>query len=100
MYITKVRIKNFKRFSDWFELELTPNVNIIVGVNEIGKSTIIEAINLALTGFYQGKYVRNDINQYLFNKVEVNKYLQSVKEGTPTEPPSVEIEIFLMIVLQ
>ena len=94
MYITKVRIKNFKRFSDWFELELTPNVNIIVGVNEIGKSTIIEAINLALTGFYQGKYVRNDINQYLFNKVEVNKYLQSVKEGTPTEPPSVEIEIF------
>ena len=36
--------KNFKRFSDWFELELTPNVNIIVGVNEIGKSTIIEAI--------------------------------------------------------
>ncbi|MBO5627795.1 MAG: AAA family ATPase [Aeriscardovia sp.] len=34
MYITKIRVKNFKRFSDWFELELTPNVNIIVGVNE------------------------------------------------------------------
>lgn len=94
MYITKIRIKNFKRFSDWFQLDLSSNVNIIVGINEIGKSTIIEAVNLALTGFYQGKYVRNDINQYLFNKTEVDKYLLSIKEGTPIEPPSVEIEVF------
>ena len=77
MYITKIRIKNFKRFSDWFQLDLSSNVNIIVGINEIGKSTIIEAVNLALTGFYQGKYVRNDINQYLFNKTEVDNLLES-----------------------
>ena len=44
MYITKIRIKNFKRFSDWFQLDLSSNVNIIVGINEIGKSTIIEAV--------------------------------------------------------
>ena len=94
MYITKIRIKNFKRFSNWFQLELLPSVNIIVGDNEIGKSTIIEAIKLALTGFYHGKYVRNDINQYLFNRAEVSKYLQSIKEGHPIEPPSVEIELF------
>jgi putative ATP-dependent endonuclease of OLD family len=60
MHITKIRIKNFKRFSGWFELDLSPTINIMVGVNEIGKSTILEAINLALTGFYQGKYVRNE----------------------------------------
>lgn len=94
MYITKIRIKNFKRYSDWFQLDLESGINIIVGVNEIGKSTILEAVNLALTGFYQGRYVRNDICQYLFNKAAVDKYLLSIKNGSPIEPPSVEIELY------
>ena len=59
MYIKQVRIHNFKRFSDWYEVDLTSGTNILVGPNEVGKSTIIEAIHLALTGFYQGRYVRN-----------------------------------------
>lgn len=94
MYITKIRIKNFKRYSDWFHLDLESGINILVGVNEIGKSTILEAVNLALTGFYQGRYVRNDICQYLFNKTAVDTYLLSIKNGAPIEPPSVEIELY------
>lgn len=49
--IKKVRIKNFKCFKDWFELDLNGGINILVGNNEEGKSTILEAIHLALTGF-------------------------------------------------
>lgn len=94
MYITKIRIHNFKRYYGWFELELHKGINIIVGKNEVGKSTIIEAVNLALTGFYHGRYVRNDISQYVFNKRAVDEYLDSIKMGSPIEPPFVIIELY------
>lgn len=93
MYITQVRIHNFKRFSDWYKVDLVPGTNILVGPNEVGKSTIIEAIHLALTGFYQGRYVRNDISQYLFNQQIVEQYLESVRQGKAQDPPSLEIEL-------
>lgn len=93
MYIKKVRIQNFKRFSGWFELDLMERINILVGCNEVGKSTIIEAINLALTGFYHGRYIRNNLSQHLFNASVVGKYIKSIKDGSPIEPPSIIIEL-------
>lgn len=93
MYITQVRIHNFKRFSDRYKIDLVPGTNILVGPNEVGKSTIVEAIHLALTGFYQGRYVRNDISQYLFNQKVVEQYLESVQQGKAQDPPSLEIEL-------
>lgn len=93
MYIKQVRIHNFKRFSDWYEVDLTSGTNILVGPNEVGKSTIIEAIHLALTGFYQGRYIRNDISQYLFNQHAVESYLASVQAGAAIDPPTMEIEL-------
>ena len=71
MIIEKVKIKNFKCIEGEFTLDLKDNINIIVGNNEAGKSTIIEAINLALTGLYDGRYLRNELSEYLFNK---NRY--------------------------
>lgn len=68
MYIEKVKIHNFKCYKD-FEICLEKGMNIIVGDNESGKSTIIEAINLALTGIINGKSIWNEISQYLFNKI-------------------------------
>ena len=56
-FIKKVRIFNFKCFKEWFEIDLNDGMNIIVGDNEEGKTTIIEAIYLALTGVYHGKYL-------------------------------------------
>ncbi len=67
MVIDKIVIENFKGFKDWFTLPLNRGLNIIVGNNEAGKSTILEAINLALTGLYNGRYLQNELTQYLFN---------------------------------
>lgn len=94
MYITKVRIENFKQFEGEFTIELNPRLNILVGDNETGKSTIIEAIYLALTGFYHGKYVKNDINQNLFNASCLNKYLSSLNSSNPEMPPRIRIELY------
>jgi putative ATP-dependent endonuclease of OLD family len=52
MNISKIHIENFKLFKASFDLTLNKSVNILVGNNEAGKSTIIEAIHLALTGLY------------------------------------------------
>lgn len=46
MYIKKVKIQNFKCYRE-FEIELNDGLNIVVGNNDAGKSTILEAINLA-----------------------------------------------------
>lgn len=58
MRITKLLVENFKSFKERFEVEFTEGLNIVVGDNEAGKSTILEAINLALTGFYINRPLR------------------------------------------
>ena len=63
MAVKKIKIRNFKCFCGLFELELNNGLNILVGNNETGKSTILEAIHLALTGLYCGKSIRNELSQ-------------------------------------
>jgi putative ATP-dependent endonuclease of the OLD family len=45
--LSKVVIKNYKSYFD-FSLYLNLDLNIIVGGNEAGKSTLLETINLVL----------------------------------------------------
>ena len=94
MAIHKVKIRNFKCFKGSFELELNKGLNILVGNNETGKSTILEAIHIALTGLYGGRNIKNELSQYLFNREVVELYINSVNSGKPLPPPSISIEIF------
>lgn len=94
MYIRKVHIENFKKFKGAFDLELNSDLNIIVGDNEAGKSTIIEAIFLALTGIFRNRYIRNDLSSYIFNKDVVDEYLTNVNAGHKANLPKVLIELF------
>lgn len=96
MYITEINIVNFKSFGERFNLKLNEGLNILVGDNEAGKSTILEAINLALTGTIGGKFIKNELSQYLFNNEAVDKYIEEVnKEGVSLELPAIYIEIHL-----
>ena len=96
MNITKIHIENFKTFKGSFKLNLNKAVNILVGNNEAGKSTIIEAIHLALTGLYNGKYLRNELSQYVFNKEIVAEYIESLKPENIAKPlPYISIEVFV-----
>ncbi|MGQ3282154.1 ATP-dependent nuclease [Bosea sp. (in: a-proteobacteria)] len=95
MYIEKVKIKNFKCFEGWFEVDFDQGVNIIVGNNEAGKSTLLEAIHLCLTGMLNGKYLRNELSPYLFNRNIERAYLDSLPTKIPLQPPEIRIELFL-----
>lgn len=68
--ITKIKLKNFKRFRS-FSVPLYKDLNVIVGENESGKSSILSAINYVLGGN------KNRIESIGFDKL-INT--QSVKD--------------------
>ncbi len=93
MNITKVKINNFKTLRK-FEFEPYSGMNILVGNNNEGKSTIFEAIHLALTGYYRGKYIRNSVTQDIFNEECVNDYVSKINTEKNTPLPKLNIELF------
>lgn len=96
MNIRKINIENYRCFYGKFSLELNSGINVLVGDNEAGKSTILEAVNLALTGLLNGRYLRNELSQYLFNRQVVSEYIASLLPDSEKtlEPPSISIEVF------
>lgn len=92
--IEKINIINYKCYRGKFSLNLNEGINVIVGNNEAGKSTILEAIHLALSGLLNGRYLKNELSQYIFNKDIETMYLESLMNGHPLPPPDILIEIF------
>lgn len=93
MHITRVIVTNYRclRFSD---LKLNPQLNIIVGNNECGKSTLLEAVNLALTGQLNGRPIQSELHPHLFNAQTVQEYLAGLKAKSGKGPPSILIELY------
>lgn len=94
MDIERIKIHNFKKYEN-LDLKLLPGINILVGNNDSGKSTILEAIDLALSGTYRGRPVKYELSQSLFNQKSVGNFLESMKAGDLKSPPEIRIEIFL-----
>jgi len=93
MHINRVYIDGFKRLMD-FELKLNQSLNVIVGDNETGKSSVLEAIGLVLTGQYDGRLIKYAIDPYLFNAAIVAGYFQKRQNGEQAHPPRIEIEAY------
>lgn len=47
--IKKIKLHNFKRFQN-FSVELDNKINLFIGDNELGKSSILSAIDIVLSG--------------------------------------------------
>lgn len=94
MLIQMVKIQNFKSFKN-FKLELNEDINIIVGNNEEGKSTLLEAINLALCGQLNGRNIINELSPHIFNIHTVKEYISQLRSGLYPELPRILIELYL-----
>lgn len=92
MYIKELRIHGFKRFSH-LRIKLSPGVNILVGDNDSGKSTLFEAIVAVLNGQYRGVPIVRNLSEDLFNAELVSDYLEGLKSGQNCDPPEILIEV-------
>lgn len=93
MYISRVIVSNYRclRTAD---VALNPKLSIIVGNNECGKSTLLEAINLALTGQLNGRPIQTELHPHLFNSDVVSEYIKALREKQSVEPPSLFVELY------
>lgn len=92
--ITKVKILGYRIYRN---LTLEPNrrLNLIAGANESGKSTLMEAIALALTGRINGRTASEELNPYWFNTALVAEFVQQLAAGIHAPWPEIRIELFL-----
>ena len=91
--IRRVCIRNYRLFRD-FQVDLAPDLNILVGDNNSGKSTLLEAINLTLTGRVNGRWLAGELSPYLINKQATDDYLARLTDGEAVPPPEVVIEVY------
>lgn len=92
--IRKIVLKNFKRFQD-ATIQFTPGLNMIVGDNESGKSTLLEAINLGLTKRTNGRFFESELSHHFITRSTVVAFLSEVQAGKAPKPPEILIEVYL-----
>jgi predicted ATP-dependent endonuclease of OLD family len=88
--IQKIKLVNFKRFSV-FQLEFDDRLNILVGDNESGKSSILTALDIVLSGS-RTKIETLGLDS-LFNIEAINSFLKSGKEYVKL--PILSVELYL-----
>ncbi|WP_250634456.1 ATP-dependent nuclease [Pinirhizobacter soli] len=92
--ITKINIHGYRKFKD-FTLKPGKALNLVVGSNEAGKSTLLEAIALALTGRINGRAASEELNPYWFNAELVAEFVKNRRDGWRASLPEISIELFL-----
>lgn len=88
-YIEKIKLLNFKRF-DNFEYNLLANRNILIGDNEAGKSSILQAIDLVLSG--SRTKIETTGLETLFNRHVITSFLAGNKNLD--DLPNLSIEVY------
>lgn len=93
MKIRKLKIVNYKLFQN-VVIEMNDSMNIFVGENDSGKSTILEALSMVLTGRINGSSIINRLTLDWFNSKTRSEFKKAVESGKVIELPAIEIEAF------
>jgi predicted ATPase len=90
--IESLRLINFKKFKDQ-TFDFNEDVNIFVGDNNAGKSTILEALEIVLNFQYRGRPFSSEFSPDLFNADTVAAFRASPK--SPADLPILVIEAYM-----
>ena len=90
VFIEKLKLKNFKRFGE-LTLNFYKDTNTLIGDNESGKSTVLLALDLVLSG--SKNKIENAGLEFLFNKKCISDFLVSNKNYNNL--PELCIELYL-----
>ncbi len=80
MFISKVRIENFRCFEDT-TIEFTEGLNVIIGENNSGKTTIFKALQLIFNRYHTGHFTVDDF----YKGIKINE----------KEPPEISVTVTL-----
>ncbi|OXY82730.1 ATP-dependent nuclease [Oceanimonas doudoroffii] len=92
--ITKIRIRGYRVYKD-FTLCPNPKKNILIGDNDAGKSTLMEAVSLALNGRIHGRNILEELNPHWFNSELVDQFVAARNAGDKPSFPEILIELYL-----
>lgn len=94
MKIKKLIIKNYKLLKE-ISLELNNDINIFVGENDSGKSTLLEVLGIITSGKLNGYAFDRQIKANLFNDDIRKDYKDSlINWQTAKEPPEIILEAY------
>lgn len=91
--IEQVLIQGYRKYKH-ITFKPNPKTNILVGDNDSGKSTILEAINIALTGRIDGRPLQEELSPYWFNETLVKEFFEALTENPNSPLPVINIEIY------
>jgi len=92
--LKKIIIKNYRAFED-FTLEFTSGLNIVVGDNDAGKTTLLEAVHLALTARVRGRLLATELSPYMVNQSAAGRYVAALARAERPTPPEIVIDLYL-----
>ena len=90
--ITNIKIQGYRIHRN-LALKPNPKFNLLVGANESGKSTLMEAIALALTGRINTRSASEELNPHWFNTALVEDFIQKRTNGDRVGFPEILIEL-------
>lgn len=92
--IKRALVRGFRILRN-FEWKPKAGINIIVGDNASGKSTILDAIELAMRCRLGGSKAVESLDPHWFNKDDVDDFYDSIRKGDGNvEPPAILIELY------
>lgn len=93
MYLSKLYIKNFKSIKEQ-TITLNKDINIFIGNNDAGKTTILEALSIILTGRLHNQPIYQALNISYINNDAKREYLNSLQSNRLGSPPEIIIEAY------
>lgn len=93
MKINKLVVKNYKLLRDVI-IPINPKINIFVGENDAGKSSILEALSILTTGKLNGFAFDRQLKANLFNCKIRQEYINAIRDGQTPAPPQIIFEAY------
>ena len=93
MSIQKIVVKNYKLLKN-ITINLNHEINLFVGDNDAGKSTILETLSILTMGKLNGFSFDRQLKVNLFNTDVRKQYLKDVKTGKKPNPPRIIMEAY------
>lgn len=90
--VESLQLINFKKFKNQ-RFDFNEDINIFVGDNNAGKSTVLEALEIVLNFQHRGRPFMMEFSPDLFNRTAVAAFLGSLQ--TPADLPVLIIEAYM-----